>query len=1135
MDQSSNPYDQFDQKPKAPPAPVANPYDQFDASKPPVQANPYDQFDQAKPTAAPPPPQGSAPLPDKVEAPPSAAPPPPPGKVEANPYDQFDVKSSAIGAGARAAAGSALPAAGGIVGGTLGGMATGAAAGALGAGPIGAAVGGLAGGVLGAIGGSGMASAAQQKAISLLPQGVQDWLGSEAQKRADQSQHPLAVEVGNLLPFAAAFGPGAELALGSRALGAAVMGGMELGQEAAQGQRPNVGRIAGSALTGAVLNKPTAIGETLMGPANRLGSELALHPLGKGPIPDIKGVGGDMAALANAKAAEQGKPVHEEAAPTQMQGRPAMGQPAATPLQEAVAKYKEAAARDKVEGSLESAARVDESLKAVGRAAKPITKDAKDPAEALSKITTEAQGKPASVGAAGSQYIEPPISASAEEGAGLLIRQRMGLQAHRTARMHYDTEPNIRVENDARVADPQAYEDNFVKYVETRTSDPSRRTLLSPELQKAADAIKAHEGDMQYFMQNLSDEDKIAFRDDYIEHIYKGAKAHAYTGYSSTQERVFPTYEDSAKAGWERKHDTLTETMQEGISVKNRWVAMKEIGVSLKEQGFVKTPAEKERPKEWKLVNSGEYRTHPVYMPQKIADDYSAMFQHYGGKWAEVVRDINSATRGVAFFGPPYHLLTEIVESGINDWAGAIEHARLGKPVSAAKDIASAMTFLGLPKNYLKGRAGMNYYKSGKTVGASTSFEKMIATIKGQATPEAAMIVDRLTSGNVPQTRTSMDLALGNVSPLQYMKRHGFLNTLKQGVSSSSLSWAATKAKEGAAYSAQHPLYAAGNAAHGIIKGIAKTSTEIMGPLFGEIIPKAKFGANMTKFKSWMEANPGATFEQQLSAVDKIRYNSDNLFGEMVRDNMGWHRGLIMAADILFQAPGWNVGTARSVGRGIQGAVTHPLTSTSMASKNWNPSVATAFGMILGTIWTGYVANKLLTGKDPKTVEDIFAPPTGGKSEYGTPARIAPFADASFVGDFMTGVGYPGLGSAGYVSQTAAPLGAMKGKMNRLPALAIDELITGRDYKGQPIFGEDPFKQGVMYALKNLGPFSLGERGALTEASSRAGIPWWARALGVREAGMAYSNPEGFKAYMKRKIGVPPDEQKKKPHHEDSR
>ena len=374
MDESSNPYDQFDQKRKAPPAPVANPYDQFDASKPPVQANPYDQFDQAKPTDAPPPPQGSAAL---------------PAKVEANPYDQFDVKSSAIGAGARAAAGSALPAAGGIVGGTLGGMATGAAAGALGAGPIGAAVGGLAGGVLGAIGGSGMASAAQQKAISLLPQGVQDWLGSEAQKRADQSQHPLAVEVGNLLPFAAAFGPGTELALGSRALGAAVMGGLELGQEAAQGERPNAGRIAGSALTGAVLNKPTAIGETLMGPANRLGSELALHPLGKGAAG-----GGDMAALANAKAAEQGKPVHEEAAPTQMQGRPAMGQPAATPLQEAVAKYKEAAARDKVEGSLESAARVDESLKAVGRAAKPITKDAKDPAEALSKITTEAEPKP---------------------------------------------------------------------------------------------------------------------------------------------------------------------------------------------------------------------------------------------------------------------------------------------------------------------------------------------------------------------------------------------------------------------------------------------------------------------------------------------------------------------------------------------------------------------------------------------------------------------------------------------------------------------------------------------------------------------------------------------------------------------
>lgn len=165
----------------------------------------------------------------------------------------------ALASGARAAAHSALP--------TLGSLPAMGAGAVLGAplGPVGAFVGGLAG----AIGGGYAVSKAQ------------DWVGKQLgfddadQLAANAEAHPLATGVGELVPAAAAFRPDlVGLKIAQRLAGGGIMGGLELGQEAAGDQPISPGKVAGAAAFGAVFNKPTKMAEAAMGLGGKLAGRL---------------------------------------------------------------------------------------------------------------------------------------------------------------------------------------------------------------------------------------------------------------------------------------------------------------------------------------------------------------------------------------------------------------------------------------------------------------------------------------------------------------------------------------------------------------------------------------------------------------------------------------------------------------------------------------------------------------------------------------------------------------------------------------------------------------------------------------------------------------------------------------------
>jgi hypothetical protein len=168
------------------------------------------------------------------------------------------------------------------------------------AGPVVNGLGALIGGLLGAYGASSVTGKVQDTAINAMPGNVQRALGQDpATRQADELQHPIAAFSGGLAPALLTMRPGfsptpvAEDApiltrlLSKPATGAVVGGSLGGAQEAARetvdGEGLDPTKIAIATGTGAVLNRPTALGSRLFeagGNASILGMQRAARGAG---------------------------------------------------------------------------------------------------------------------------------------------------------------------------------------------------------------------------------------------------------------------------------------------------------------------------------------------------------------------------------------------------------------------------------------------------------------------------------------------------------------------------------------------------------------------------------------------------------------------------------------------------------------------------------------------------------------------------------------------------------------------------------------------------------------------------------------------------------------------------------------
>lgn len=219
-----------------------------------------------------------------------------------DPFAQFDPENQPVETGAGGAfmhhaerglvpslTGMAGAGMGAAVGTELGGTAGFAVAGPIGVIP-GGIVGALGGGLAGFMGGAQAMSSAQDWLIKQMPESWQELLGqSEKQRAAEETQQPIASQIGELAPFVITMRPGfggipaavPENAsvlrriwaspMTSHLLSGGLQGGTEAISEVAAGEKPDPTRIAIATSFGLLFNKPTKLGERL--------TELGEHPI----------------------------------------------------------------------------------------------------------------------------------------------------------------------------------------------------------------------------------------------------------------------------------------------------------------------------------------------------------------------------------------------------------------------------------------------------------------------------------------------------------------------------------------------------------------------------------------------------------------------------------------------------------------------------------------------------------------------------------------------------------------------------------------------------------------------------------------------------------------------------------------
>jgi hypothetical protein len=161
-----------------------------------------------------------------------------------------------------------------------------------------------------------------------------------------------------------------------------------------------------------------------------------------------------------------------------------------------------------------------------------------------------------------------------------------------------------------------------------------------------------------------------------------------------------------------------------------------------------------------------------------------------------------------------------------------------------------------------------------------------------------------------------------------------------------------------------------------------------------DLVPRQKLGvfSDMSQFilkkaerEGWSEYKTTMKLQEAWDSVD-------NRMGQLVYDNLFWHKVTKDLGMASVRSLGWNLGTAREiVGGGIELGKTpfKAMTAEGRASLTMSPKMAYALSLpVVMGLW-GAVINYFYTGKPPQEFLDYYYPKTGKIKPDGTEERIA--------------------------------------------------------------------------------------------------------------------------------------------------
>lgn len=159
-------------------------------------------------------------------------------------------------------------------------------------------------------------------------------------------------------------------------------------------------------------------------------------------------------------------------------------------------------------------------------------------------------------------------------------------------------------------------------------------------------------------------------------------------------------------------------------------------------------------------------------------------------------------------------------------------------------------------------------------------------------------------------------------------------------------------------------------------------------PLMEKMVPMVKTGvaADMIA-RDLAQLPPGASLEERRTAAGKVIDIIDERFGQVIYDNLFWHKFVKDGLMVVTRAVGWNYGSLQTIAGGIGGIPKQP--GRLIRGEGLSHRSSFLIAAILGTMLIGAIMAYLYTGKLPEDLMGYFFVKTGRKRPDGSDERVS--------------------------------------------------------------------------------------------------------------------------------------------------
>lgn len=179
-----------------------------------------------------------------------------------------------------------------------------------------------------------------------------------------------------------------------------------------------------------------------------------------------------------------------------------------------------------------------------------------------------------------------------------------------------------------------------------------------------------------------------------------------------------------------------------------------------------------------------------------------------------------------------------------------------------------------------------------------------------------------------------------------------------------------------------------------VLEGLTSIPGAIMhatvAPVMEFYVPRMKLGAfyamahdilDESSRRGW---SPDKTRARMQEAWDSI----DNRFGQVVYDNLFWHKATRDVLQLATRSVGWNFGSVREVGGGIGDAAKAAGQAATGKMPRITPRMAFAMALPMVSALVGGILTYLWTGQPPQNWKDYFYPKSSDGERHSIPGYM---------------------------------------------------------------------------------------------------------------------------------------------------